>query len=280
MSGSGVLPVALGDDVSLTVGVAGQVTGNVLANDSDADGDALAVVTVNSLPGNVGSTITGTYGSLVLGANGQYTYVLAANQANVQALTAAQTVTDVFHYTISDGTDHSVTTTTITNQNQIIQSEAFDSPAWTSFGDSGAAPAVTANVAAGPQGGASTADQMVLSGANKGLYAITNVSGQYTFSDLPVSPGSRPYTITATKSGYTTASTTATVGSAVPNLNISMVTGTLSGCVQVPPPAPANATVLITLSGTAFNTANFPTASQTPTVQASGACPSGSAASC
>ena len=182
MSGSGVLPVALGDDVSLTVGVAGQVTGNVLANDSDADGDALAVVTVNSLPGNVGTTIVGTYGSLVLGADGQYTYVLATNQANVQALTAAQTVTDVFHYTISDGTDHSVTTTTITNQNQIIQSEAFDSSAWTSFADSGAAPAVTANIAAGPQGGASTADQMVLSGANKGLYATTNVSGQYTFS--------------------------------------------------------------------------------------------------
>src|SRR6185312_8534813 len=58
----------------------------------------------------------------------------------------------------------------------------FDSPAWTSFADSGAAPAVTANVAAGPQGGASTADQLVLSGANKGLYATTNVSGQYTFS--------------------------------------------------------------------------------------------------
>jgi VCBS repeat-containing protein len=182
MSGNGVLPVALGDSASLTVGVVGQITGNVLANDSDADGDALSVTTVNNQPGNVGTTIAGIYGSLVLGTDGQYTYILATGQANVQALTAAQTVTDVFHYTISDGVDHSVTTTAITNQNLITQSEAYNSIAWTSFSESGATPAVTANVAAGPQGGASTADQMVLTGANKGIYYITDVAGQYTFS--------------------------------------------------------------------------------------------------
>ena len=181
MAGNNALPVAVDDTASVSVGGTAQATGNVLANDSDADGDTLSVVALNGQTANVGTAITGTYGSLVLGANGQYTYVLASNQANVLALAPGQTVTDVFHYTVSDGVDHS-TTTSVTNQNLITQSEAFDNTAWVKFSDSGALPAVTANVAAGPQGGASTADQLVLSGANKGIFYTTGVAGQYTFS--------------------------------------------------------------------------------------------------
>ena len=41
---------------------------------------------------------------------------------------------------------------------------------------------ITANVAAGPNGGASTADEVTLTSANSGLYYQTNVSGTYTFS--------------------------------------------------------------------------------------------------
>ncbi len=181
MAGTNLLPVALADTASISVDGPAQISGDVLTNDSDPDGDPIAVTAVNGLSANVGQTLTGTYGSLVLGANGQYTYVLAAGQANVQALGAGQTVTDVFHYTISDGVDHSTTTTTV-HQNLLTQSEAFDSSAWVRFADSGSAPVVTANVAAGPQGGANTADQIVLSGADRGIFYATNVSGQYTFS--------------------------------------------------------------------------------------------------
>src|SRR6185312_2852225 len=181
MAGTNVLPVALPDTASVSVGGTTQVSGDVLSNDSDADGDAIGVTAVNGLTANVGQTLTGTYGSLVLGADGQYTYVLAANQANVLALAPGQTVTDVFHYSISDGVDHS-TTTSVGHQNLLTQSEAFDSAAWVKFADSGSAPVVTANVAAGPQGGASTADQIVLSGTDRGIFHTTNVSGQYTFS--------------------------------------------------------------------------------------------------
>jgi len=181
MAGTNVLPVALPDTASVSVGGTTQVSGDVLSNDSDADGDAIGVTAVNGLTANVGQTLTGTYGSLVLGADGQYTYVLAANQANVLALAPGQTVTDVFHYSISDGVDHS-TTTSVVHQNLLTQSEAFDSAAWVKFADSGSAPVVTANVAAGPQGGASTADQIVLSGTDRGIFHTTNVSGQYTFS--------------------------------------------------------------------------------------------------
>jgi VCBS repeat-containing protein len=180
--GNNALPVALSDAAAVSVGVTAQATGNVLINDSDADGDTLSVTTLNGQTANVGATIAGTYGSLVLGANGQYTYVLAGNQANVLALAPGQSVSDVFHYTISDGVDHS-TTVSVTNQNLITQSEAFDNAAWVRFSDSGAVPTVTANAAVSPQGGtAKTADQLTLSGINKGIYYVTNVAGQYTFS--------------------------------------------------------------------------------------------------
>jgi VCBS repeat-containing protein len=166
---------------SVFVDGAVQATGDVLANDSDIDGDPLGVAAVNGMAANLGAAVAGTYGTLVLGADGRYTYSLAADQANVLALAPGQIVTDVFHYTISDGVDHAVTTS-VTRQNLLPQSEAFDNPAWVAFADSGAPPPVTANVAAGPLGGGTTADQIVLSGADRGLYAGTSVSGQYTFS--------------------------------------------------------------------------------------------------
>ena len=43
-------------------------------------------------------------------------------------------------------------------------------------------PVVTANVDPGPNGGASTADEVTLTSANSGLYYQTNVAGTYTFS--------------------------------------------------------------------------------------------------
>src|SRR5262249_48353922 len=49
----------------------------VLANDSDLDGDALAVIAVNGVGGNVGAQVSGTYGKLTLSQNGSYSY--AAN---------------------------------------------------------------------------------------------------------------------------------------------------------------------------------------------------------
>ena len=45
--------------------------------------------------------VTGTYGTLVVGANGTYTYV--ADQDAADDLDASDTDTDSFTYTISDG---------------------------------------------------------------------------------------------------------------------------------------------------------------------------------
>ena len=105
---------------------------------------------------------------------------LADSQANVRGLANNQVVPDTFTYVVSDGQTYTQTTTqTVTNL--ITQSEAFNVAPWVSF-SSGTAPVITANVAAGPNGGASTADEVTLTSANSGLYDETNVSGTYTFS--------------------------------------------------------------------------------------------------
>jgi VCBS repeat-containing protein len=180
---TGNIPVVTPDTASVAEGGTLVATGNVLANDTDGTGKTLVAATVNgtavSTTGT--TTIVGTYGTLVIQANGQYTYTLASSQANVLALATGQVVPDVFDYTVSDGNTYTQSTTQ-SAENLITQSEAFNSAVWVAFADSGAAPVVTANVAAGPNGGASTADEVALANANSGLFYVTNVSGTYTFS--------------------------------------------------------------------------------------------------
>ncbi len=93
ISGSNDGPDAADDSAAIAEdGLAG-VTGNVLANDSDADSGTLLRVTT-------AGTLSGSYGSLALAADGSYTYVL--NQAAVQALGAGQTAYERFSYAIVD----------------------------------------------------------------------------------------------------------------------------------------------------------------------------------
>ena len=85
-----------------------------MADDSDADDDDSFTVTQIGVTGGSnsavssgtnqsnGTSITGTLGTLVIGANGSYTYV--ADQSAADDLDASDTATDSFTYTISDGT--------------------------------------------------------------------------------------------------------------------------------------------------------------------------------
>ena len=75
-------------------------TGNVLTNDTGLDNTIVREVSGNAL--NVGVSINGTYGSVVIGANGTYTYTLNNNLPATQALSQNQTVTDTFSYSIAD----------------------------------------------------------------------------------------------------------------------------------------------------------------------------------
>ena len=72
----------------------------VLANDTDIDGDALAVAAVNGLAANLGKGIAGKFGTLTMKADGSYSYVANTSPGALPAKGVAQ---DVFTYTVSDG---------------------------------------------------------------------------------------------------------------------------------------------------------------------------------
>ena len=105
-------PVARDDsNVASDQVVAPQAGGNVLPNDSDVDGgDALHVGAVRTgaesgagTTGALGQPLAGRYGTLVLNADGSYTY--AIDLTNPEVLAAAgfgQILQDVFTYTVVD----------------------------------------------------------------------------------------------------------------------------------------------------------------------------------
>ena len=118
---------AVNEDATVT-----RTTGSslLMADDSDADDDDSFTVTQIAVTGGSiiravssgttnsnGTSVTGTYGTLVVGANGTYTYV--ADQDAADDLDAGDTATDSFTYTISDGdaTDTATLIITVTGVN-------------------------------------------------------------------------------------------------------------------------------------------------------------------
>jgi VCBS repeat-containing protein len=88
-------------------------SGNVLANDTDADaGDSMTVTTTG--------TFTGTYGSLTLSADGSWTYTLDNTDADSNALAQGDAASDIFNYSMQDAnsaTSSSTLTIAITGTN-------------------------------------------------------------------------------------------------------------------------------------------------------------------
>ncbi|WP_185696456.1 Ig-like domain-containing protein [Halomonas sp. YLB-10] len=127
----GTLAIAIIDDGPGTGNDRGEVSeegsepgsdcsGNVLLNDHygvdgvAVDGGVTAVGSGQSSPeGGVGEPVEGRYGSLVLNADGSYSYTLDNSNPVVDALKPGQTLTETFSYTITDS-DGSVSTATLT----------------------------------------------------------------------------------------------------------------------------------------------------------------------
>ncbi|WP_440618263.1 VCBS domain-containing protein [Candidatus Pelagibacter sp. HIMB1493] len=120
---------AVNEDATLTVT---DGTSDVLHGDTDADSDTLTVTLIgigtnsdqavasSSTYNSNGTTVTGTYGQLTIGADGTYTYV--ANQSAADDLDGSDTATDTFTYTVSDGnggTDTATLTFTVTGVNDV-----------------------------------------------------------------------------------------------------------------------------------------------------------------
>lgn len=100
---------AVTEDASINV-----VSGNVRSNDTDPDfGAVLTVTSVEGSASNVGHALSGTYGSLVINADGSFAYTLDNSDPDTQALNTGDTRSEVFAYQISDGTLSSTATITI-----------------------------------------------------------------------------------------------------------------------------------------------------------------------
>src|SRR5262245_15731596 len=85
------------------------VSGNVLANDSDPDGQALSVAAINGQATGVGKAITLASGAkLTMGANGGFAYDPSAAFGQLHK---GETGTDSFTYTVSDGAGGSASAT-------------------------------------------------------------------------------------------------------------------------------------------------------------------------
>ncbi|AZO83987.1 type I secretion target [Stutzerimonas stutzeri] len=117
-SATGTLDLTIIDDVPKAVddnnGIASEtlltLNGNVLTN--DVQGADRVPVGENSGPITPG-TFTGTYGTLVLNANGTYTYTLNTNDADFKALHGGGDGTESFTYTLTDADGDSSTATLV-----------------------------------------------------------------------------------------------------------------------------------------------------------------------
>ncbi|MDX1930867.1 MAG: VCBS domain-containing protein [Pirellulaceae bacterium] len=193
-------PIAVADNATATEaggvanGSAGaNPSGNVLTNDTDVDaGDTKSVIgvsagVVGSAAMNVGSAVTGSFGSITIAANGSYTYTVNNSNATVQALAnSAESIQDVFTYTITDAAGTSSTTQiTVTIQG------ANDAPTIASNGGGGTASitmaenitAVTTVVGSDVDAG-TTFTYSILGGADAVRFSIT-AGGSLAFVAAP-----------------------------------------------------------------------------------------------
>src|SRR5690606_27298444 len=85
--------------------ITGAVTGDVTEDTTTTFGGKLSIVDVDAgQSAFVAEKLMGDYGSLTIDANGNWTYTLANEQADVQSLGAGQTATDLITVQSVDGT--------------------------------------------------------------------------------------------------------------------------------------------------------------------------------
>ena len=105
-AGTGAAADAGGTDEAtpLSVGAAA----GLLANDHAQNGGPLSITAVAGAAGNIGQPVTGSWGTLVVQANGAYVFTPSAA---ARALLQGQVVTDSFTYTVTDSVGQTSTAT-------------------------------------------------------------------------------------------------------------------------------------------------------------------------
>ncbi|NJM55123.1 MAG: tandem-95 repeat protein [Verrucomicrobiae bacterium] len=115
-------PTAVSDTGTVTEDATTTATGNVVTANDTVGADVTTTPVSGIVAGlgspagtgaNVGSSVTGTYGTLTLNADGTYTYNLNNSSDAIQGLTQGETVNDIFTYQITDA-DGDTSTATLT----------------------------------------------------------------------------------------------------------------------------------------------------------------------
>lgn len=110
VSRANTAPVAVNDTAETDAATV--TSDNVLANDTDADGDTLTVSQVAGSAGNVGVAVAGSSGGLfTVGSDGAWTF---DPNSDFDSLTGEETATTSVSYHVSDGMAEDVGTLTVT----------------------------------------------------------------------------------------------------------------------------------------------------------------------
>lgn len=236
-------------------------TGNVLTNDTDADpGDTPSVngsvgfARENTAGTNAavspgtdstdGLAVAGLYGTLTIGSDGSYTYVVDNNHVSVQALTSStDTLTETFEYTVCDDgglLDTALLTITIEGANDAptitgtaaqpgISDQETATPFTTvTLGDVDApAQTLTVDVALdNADKGTLTGSGFSETGANTGVYRFTGTTADATtaIQALTFTPTENRVSIGSTESTtFTISVSDGVVASAVTDNNTTIV---------------------------------------------------------
>ncbi|MBF0189573.1 MAG: DUF4347 domain-containing protein [Magnetococcales bacterium] len=119
-----VSPLAIDDTASATetgsaAGADG--SGTLVTNDVTTGTKTVTAIRTGNVAGGgvagtVGSALSGSYGALTVLASGSFTYVIDETNSTVNALQSGQSLSDVFNYTLSDGSLTDIALLTVTLQ--------------------------------------------------------------------------------------------------------------------------------------------------------------------
>jgi hypothetical protein len=174
-------PVAVSDVGSVTKGTLPWPPATCCRMTATPRAILLRVTAVNGQAASVGTTLVGTYGTLL--ARRQWPVHLYAGQQPGERAGAQRGPGGHRDLPL-----HPVRWAVPPRaapgpwQNLLKFSEAFNNAAWSRFSVPGTLPAITADAAADPFGTTITADRVTLSGVASGIYQSAAVTGQHSFS--------------------------------------------------------------------------------------------------
>jgi VCBS repeat-containing protein len=183
-------PVAFPDTYSVLEG--GSITidaPGVLANDTDVDGNTLAAILVSDV----------TYGTLILNANGSFTYTHVGDE----------NVSDSFTYRVNDGANDGNTVTVTINVTPVNDAPNFTKGADQTVNEDAAAQSVSnwaTSISAGPTNESAQTVSFTVTNNNNALFSVQpaiSATGTLTYTPAANASGTATVTVRLTDNGGT-----------------------------------------------------------------------------